>query len=112
VIRPVVAAVLALALMLLTSCYGTTGTVGVTAVATDPYWGSPVFGYGVGYFGPPGVWGGWGPGYFVGPPRWGGPRPVVVGPGRGFRPVGPGRPMPSIPAGPRGGGMRGAPIRR
>jgi hypothetical protein len=111
--RPVVAVVSALLLISLGSCAGTTATVGVTAVSTDPYWGPPVFGYGVGYFGPPVVWGGgWGPGYFVGPPRWGGPRPVVVGSSRGFRPAPVGRPMPSIPSGPRGGGWRGAPVRR
>jgi hypothetical protein len=110
-IRPVAAAVLALAVTLLTSCYGTTGTV---AVSSDPYWGAPVFGYGVGYFGPPGAWGGWGPGYFVGPPRWGASTTVVVGTGprRGFRPAPIGRPMPSVPRGARGVGMRGGPARR
>jgi hypothetical protein len=115
VIRPVAAAVLALLLMQLTSCAG--GTVGVSAgYPPDGYWDGPVYGYDLDYFyGPPVLYGGWGPDYYVGPPRWaghprgwGGPAP---GTRPGFRPAPPGRPMPSIPTGPRGGGVRGAPMR-
>jgi hypothetical protein len=114
VIRPVAAAVLALLLMQLTSCAG--GTVGVSAGYPDAYWDGPVYGYDLDYFyGPPVLYGGWGPDYYVGPPRWeghprgwGGPAP---GTRPGFRPAPPGRPMPSIPTGPRGGGVRGAPMR-
>jgi len=109
-IRPVAAAALALLLMQLTSCAG--GTVGVTA---GSYWGGPVYTYDMGFFGPPVIYGGWGPGYFVAPPRWGarGPPPRFRGgvPARSFRPAPAGRPMPSIPAGPRGGGMRGSTVR-
>jgi len=115
VIRLVAAAVLALLLIELTSCAGTTTTGTVAVSAGDPYWGGPVVGYNVGFvYGPPVMWGGWGPNYFVGPPRWGAARPVPrpVGPRPVFRPAAPGRPMPSVPAGPRGGGMRGAPVRR
>ena len=109
-IRFVAAAVLALLLVQLTGCVG--GAVGVAGYPGG-YWDGPAYGYDVGYVGPPAVYGGWGPGYLVGPPRWGG-HPVGHGPGfhPSFRPAGPGRAMPSIPAGPRGGGMRGAPGRR
>jgi hypothetical protein len=103
---------LAVLLMQLASCAG--GTVGVSTSYPDPYWGSPIYGYDLGYFyGPPVVYGGWGPGYFVGPPRWGARPPIWNAPPRpgrpGFRPPPPGRPMPSIPSAPRGGGMRGGP---
>jgi hypothetical protein len=114
VIRPAVAAVLALLLTQLTSCAG--GTVGVSAGYADPYWGGPVYGYDLGYFGPPVIYSGWGPGYYVGPPRWSGNPRGWGGPPPGsrpvFRPAAPGRPMPSIPSGPRGGGTRGSPGRR
>jgi hypothetical protein len=112
VIRLIATAVLALLLTEITSCVGGTGTVGVsTGFASGPV----AFGYGVNYFGPPVVYRGWGPGYFVGPPAWGGPRPwggprAVRGPV--FRPAAPMRPMPTIPVGPRGPGMRGAVILR
>lgn len=120
-IRRVTAAVLALLLVQLTSCAG--GTVGVSGGYTEQYWDGPVYDYDLGYFySPPVIYGGWGPQYFVGPPRWdahphgwGGPPPGIPrghGPGPSFRPAPPGRPMPSIPSGPRGGGMRGAPPRR
>jgi hypothetical protein len=110
-IRLVAAAVLTLVLLQLTSCAGS--TVGVSGVSGDPYWGGPVFAYDMTFFGPPVVYGGWGPGYFVGPPRWGAGPPRAAGrPRPGFRPAAPGRPMPSIPSGPRGDGMRGGPVRR
>ena len=119
-IRPVAAAVLALLLIQLTSCAG--GTVGVSAGYPDAYWDGPVYGYDLDYFySPPVIYGGWGPDYYVGPPRWdghphdvGGPPRSPRGDGRApaFRPPPPGRPMPSIPSGPRGGGMRGTPQRR
>jgi hypothetical protein len=119
VIRPLATAVLALLLLELTSCAGTTTTGTVAVSAGNPYWGGPVVGYNVGFFyGPPVMWGGWGPTYFVGPPppRWGAgpprPPPRRVGPSPVFRPAPPGRPAPSIPSGPRGGGTRGAPARR
>jgi hypothetical protein len=116
--RPVAAAVLALLLTALTSCAG--GTVGVSAAYPDPYWDGPVYGYDFDYFyGPPVIYGGWGPQYFVGPPRWdtrphgwGQPAPRAGGRPPSFRPASPGRPMPSIPSGPRGGGPRGTPGRR
>jgi len=111
VIRLVAAAVLTLLLIELTSCAG--GTVGVSTEYPDAYWDGPVYGYDLDYFyGPPVFYGGWGPDYFVGPPPWGGRPPGWGGrPGfpRGdgrpphFRPAPPGRPMPSIPSGPRGG---------
>lgn len=112
-IRGAVAAVLTLLLSQLTSCAG--GTVGVSAAYPDGYWGEPAYGYDLDYFyGPPVIYGGWGPGYYVGPPRWAGRPPAwggrPPGPGGhppGFRPAPPGRPLPSIPSAPRGGGMRG-----
>ena len=115
-IRPVAAALLALLLMQLTSCAG--GAVGVSAGYPDTYWDGPAYGYDLGYFyGPPVLYGGWGPGYFVGPPRggrppqgWNGPSPRGGRP-PGFRPAAPGRAMPSIPSGPRGGGPRGSTVR-
>ena len=110
-IRAFAAAVLALLLTQLTSCVG--GAVGVSSGYPGDYWSGPVYDYDVGYVGAPAVYGGWGPGYLVGPPRWGG-HPVGHDPGYhpNFRPAAPGRAMPSIPAGARGGGMRGAPGRR
>jgi len=118
---------MALLLTQLTSCAG--GTVGVSGGYTEEYWDGPAYDYDLDYFGPPVIYGGppviygdWGPEYFVGPPRWdrrpggwgGPPRGFPHGTGRGpsFRPAPAGRPMPSIPTGPRGGGMRGAPPRR
>jgi hypothetical protein len=111
VTRLLAAAVLALLLMQITSCAG--GTVGVGAGYPDGYWDGPVYGYDLDYFyGPPVIYGGWGPDYYVGPPRWDGHPRGWGGPPPGhrpvFRPAPPGRPMPSIPSGPRGGGVRGA----
>jgi hypothetical protein len=112
--RRITAAVLALLLVQLGGCAG--GTVGVS---TDyGYWDGPVYGYDVDYlYGPPVVYGGWGPDYYVGPPRhWDGrppgwdrppgfrPTPVRT---PAFHPAPATRPMPSIPSGPRGRGMRG-----
>ncbi len=129
--RLIPATAVALSLMVLASCAG--GTVGVSASYPDAdYWDGPVFDYGLDYYGPPVYYGGWGPGYWVGPPSWGGypygwdghpygwdghphggdehPHgPWGDGHSPGFRPAPPGRPMPSIPSAPRGGGMRGGP---
>ncbi len=115
--RVAAAALLALLLTQLQGCAG--GMVGVSAGYPDyGYWDGPDYGYDMDYFyGPPVIYGGWGPGYYVGPPGWGGhPHgwdghqpgfPHGDGHGPGFRPAPAGRPMPSIPSGPRGGGMRG-----
>jgi hypothetical protein len=121
--RRLAAAGLILLLTQLQGCPG--GSVGVTE--SYDYWDGPAYGYDLDYFygppvyGPPVIYGGWGPDYFVGPPpRWEGrppgwDRPPTVVPRPGgppsFRPAPPTRPMPSIPSGPRGGGMRGA-VRR
>jgi hypothetical protein len=122
-IRLVSAAVLGVLLTQLASCEG--GTVGVSASYPDAYWDGPAYDYYPDYFyGPPVIYGGWGPGYYVGPPRWdghphdgdghphdgAGQAPQFPHDGRpGFRPSPPGRPAPSIPSGPRGGGTRGGP---
>jgi hypothetical protein len=108
--RRIAAAVLVLLLVQLGGCAGET-----VGVSTDyGYWDGPPYGYDVDYFyGPPVLYGGWGPDYFVGPPRhWDAPprgwnRPPSAGRGASFRPAPPSRPMPSIPSGPRGTGMRG-----
>jgi len=120
VIRPAAAAVLALLLIQLTGCAG--GTVGVSAGYPDGYWDGPAYGYDLDYdYGPPVIYGGWGPDYYVGPPRWDGYPHGWSGPPHGyphgdghrpdFHPASSGRPMPSIPSGPRGGGMRGSTAR-
>jgi hypothetical protein len=108
--RLVPRALLALILPLLGSCAG--GTVGVSAAYPDGYWDGPAYDYDFDYFyGAPGFYGGWGPGYYIGPPRWDGhpyggwdghPGGFPHGDGHG-----PARPVPSIPTGPRGPGMRG-----
>lgn len=105
---------LVLGLALLGGCVA--GGVGVGV--DEGYWGDPGFDYDMDFDAPFGFdepwgygYGGWGPGYFVGPPAWG-PR---IGPGPGPGPGGPAlhepplRPLPSIPIGPRGPGMRGRP---
>jgi len=113
--RPAGAAVLALLLTELTGCAA--GAVGVSGGYADPYWGGPAYGYDLDYYGPPVIYGGWGPQYYVAPPRWGEHPHGFSGPPRGdgqrpqFRPAPPGRSMPSIPSGPRGGGRRGATAR-
>lgn len=66
---------------------------------------------GIDYYAPYGIdYGGWGPGYRVGPYRGGERRTDRVGDGhhspRAFRAAPPGRPVPSIPQGSRGGGRR------
>ena len=106
--RRIAAGVLVLLLVQLDGCAGET-----VGVSTDyGYWGGPAYGYDVDYFyGPPAIYGGWGPDYYVGPPRhWDG-RPPGVRPGGSpspaFRAAPASRPMPSIPSGPRGSGMRG-----
>ncbi|HXZ59637.1 MAG TPA: hypothetical protein VEG26_05605 [Steroidobacteraceae bacterium] len=103
---------LALALALLAACAA--GGVGVGV--EDEYWGDPSFDYDMDFDAPFGFdepwgygYGGWGPGYFVGPPAWGhrgGPGPGAPPPHR-IEP--PSRPLPSIPTGRRGSGMRGMP---
>ena len=106
--RLIAAAVLALLVTRLTGC--TSGAVGVSA-GYDEYWDGPNYAYGVDYFyAPPVFYGDWGPGYYVGPPRYGAyPHGFPHGEGRppAFRPAPESRPVPSIPSGPRGGGMRG-----
>jgi hypothetical protein len=102
-------ATLALGLALLGGCVA--GGVGVGV--DEGYWGDPGFDYDMDFDAPFGFdepwgygYGGWGPGYFVGPPAWG----HRGGPGPGGGPAlhePPGRPLPSIPTGPRGPGMRG-----
>ncbi len=105
---PRLAVPLGLALALLGGCVA--GGVGVGV--DEGYWGEPGFDYDMDFdapFGFAGPWdygyGGWGPGYYVGPPGGyrGGPRP---GGGPALHEP-PSRPLPSIPTGPRGPGMRG-----
>ncbi len=72
-----------------------------------PYYGAPAVEYGVDFYEPFGFdyGGGWRPGSHVGPP----PRGEFVTPNfhqspPAFHPAAPGRPIPSIPSQPRGGG--------
>jgi hypothetical protein len=92
--------------------------VGVAAGYDEGYWGAPgvdydmdfdePFGFGYGGYG---YGGGWGPGYFIGPPGvgFGGPRGGGGGGPRPYHPAPLSRPVPSIPHGARGPGMRGLP---
>src|SRR5579871_1151325 len=87
----------------------------VGGCADTGYDDGPVVDYGVDYYEPYCFdYGWWGGGYWGGPPVYG-YRGGFGHPGPGFRPGGPrpfrpgspSRGVPSIPRGPRGGGMRG-----
>jgi hypothetical protein len=95
--------VVVLLLTALAGCAG--GAVGVNA-GYGYYDEGPAYDYDLDFYDGPWGFGGWGPGYFVGPPR-GGPWHGRPG-GHPYRPAPGGRAMPTIPTGPRGGGMRGA----
>ena len=116
-------AILVLVLAALGACVGA-GVGFAGGGYDDDYDAGPAFGYDMDFYGPDQFdYGGWGPEYFVGPPRYGYGHPGDFGHRGGFgnpggydrpgghpvyRPAPNSRPMPSIPTGPRGGGMRGA----
>jgi len=84
---------------------------GAVSVGGGYYQEGGPYDYDLGFYDEPwGSYGYWGPGYYVGPPRWGGRwhgggwhgQPGARSP---YRPPATGRSMPSMPSGPRGGGM-------